>query len=450
MRPYALLSLVTLLAGCPAESPFSPPPLGAFYFPTGLTHVDSPESPEGLLYVASSNFDKRFDVGSVTAVNLARVRGGGVGMPSFGAAVPMTGPLQLTELNVSDDGVVFTESFAGQMAGFALEDGGVRLFVPSRAEGSRLHVLEAPGVAGEGLTLSCFTPPQGGGNNCIADSPSLVELEGTKTGLPRAPEPYSMAIAADGELFVTHLQRADSPPDSASDFHSYLVRTFAQNPVVSAEDFIELGEGAGSGVAVGSRYAFVSGRSSTAPMVRLVDRFDRRVLDPRLQNEFRVADARGIALSADQRRLYLAGRLPDTLLVIDVQGATTSEPRLLVVRGVPLPGGANELAILPRAGRGNLVAVTSSSADVLSIYDDEAGAVVAQISSLGEQPFAIAVDERAPGARLYVSMFADGRVAVVDIPDLLRPQEARLVAHLGTSQTCLVDPTNAECVGEAR
>jgi hypothetical protein len=36
-----------------------------------------------------------------------------------------------------------------------------------------------------------------------------------------------------------------------------------------------------------------------------------------------------------------------------------------------------------------------------------------------------------------VSNFADGRVAVVDVPDLSAPQVARVVAHLGKQQLCL-------------
>jgi hypothetical protein len=62
---------------------------------------------------------------------------------------------------------------------------------------------------------------------------------------------------------------------------------------------------------------------------------------------------------------------------------------------------------------------------------------VVQVLGVGLQPFAITADQQGAGVRLYVSNFADGRVAVVDVPDLEAPQVARVVAHLGKQQLCL-------------
>ena len=57
------------------------------------------------------------------------------------------------------------------------------------------------------------------------------------------------------------------------------------------------------------------------------------------------------------------------------------------------------------------------------------------------------VDRRGNGARFFVSDFGDGRVAVVDVPELDRAQDARLVAHLGESQLCLTQASQtAGCV----
>ena len=36
-----------------------------------------------------------------------------------------------------------------------------------------------------------------------------------------------------------------------------------------------------------------------------------------------------------------------------------------------------------------------------------------------------------------MSNFGDGRISVIDVPELDRPQGARLVAHLGEQQLCL-------------
>jgi hypothetical protein len=69
---------------------------------------------------------------------------------------------------------------------------------------------------------------------------------------------------------------------------------------------------------------------------------------------------------------------------------------------------------------------------------------VAQVP-VGQQPFDVAVSLRGAGARLFVSDFGDGRVAVVDLPSLSTPSEARLVAHLGARQLCLTTPSDPSC-----
>ncbi len=109
--------------------------------------------------------------------------------------------------------------------------------------------------------------------------------------------------------------------------------------------------------------------------------------------------------------------------------------------------------------RGDLVVVTSSTAGAVSIYDDDAGRLVAQVNGVGEQPFGIAVQpngscrdpsggsDRPTQARVFVSNFGDGRVAVIDV-NMARPERATLVAHLGKSQTCLTEQNDpSACQG---
>jgi len=60
-----VLAITALCAAC-SERPANLPPQDAFYFPTGVHHVDLPGSTDGVLYVVSANFDKRFDNGALT------------------------------------------------------------------------------------------------------------------------------------------------------------------------------------------------------------------------------------------------------------------------------------------------------------------------------------------------------------------------------------------------
>jgi hypothetical protein len=154
-----------------------------------------------------------------------------VGLPPLGAPVPITGPAVLGNLNVSDAGQLYIQSFASQMAA-APRPTGVRLFIPSRAEGDLLHVVDAVEDS-----LSCFGAP--GQINCIASSPSLTSPNPLgDAGItdaydkPRAPEPYGVAISPGdaGQVFVTHATFADDPINSGLNLDSFLVQVDANNP----------------------------------------------------------------------------------------------------------------------------------------------------------------------------------------------------------------------------
>ena len=167
-----------------------------------------------------------------------------------------------------------------------------------------------------------------------------------------------------------------------------------------------------------------------------------------LEYAYRVGEARGLALSSDEKRLYLVGRFPDTLVVVTVDDSSPLGPSLKVVRAVPLPEGSNELRVIPRPGRSDLVAVTCSGGGVVVLYDDDVGDLVAQVQGVGLQTFGLAVAMRPPGARLFATNFSDGRVAIIDIPDLNRPQEARIAGHVGIQQLCLTRGQNTPgCAG---
>lgn len=447
VRPFVPVALLALgaVSACQISSSANPLPKEFFYFPTGLVHADSTAAPDGVLYVANANIDKRYEAGSVVAINLSRVGAPGDGLPSFGGAGAVTAPKQIPALNIEAPGVVSVTSFAGDMAARSLLTGGLHLFVPSRSEGSKLQGLVASplSIAGAQPELSCLTPATSESRDCGALAPSLVVNENNETATPRAPSPIGVAVSAAGDVYVTSAQHADSPRGSGLAAHAYVVRVDAQNPTVDNSNFIDLGLGPTSAVATGARWAYVTGRFSTYNnatvfyVLRLVGR-DGTVVPAGLENEFRVADARGVDLVRDESRIYIAGRFPDTLIVASIVGAQTSAPTLHVVRSVPLPEGPQVVKVLERAGRGPVVAVTSTTAGVVSFYDDDSGQLASQVFGVGLQPYGISVDFKGAGARLYVSNFGDGRIAVIDIADLGRPQEARLVAHLGASvQVCL-------------
>ncbi|MFO0597472.1 MAG: hypothetical protein U0228_19345 [Myxococcaceae bacterium] len=465
------LSFVAALAGlCSCADPGSQsgPPVTQLYFPTSIAHVDTAKD-EGVLFVSNANFDKRYATGSVVALNLDAI-----GLPKLGTT---TGTVEeLKDLKLTDTQSVQIASFAGEMAVQNLAANDYRLFVPTRSEGNRVYRVHAT-VDAQGVpTLGCVGAE---GQNCIDTGASLSprEFEQSTTGVPRAPGPYGVALGprtcsvdadccgadepdcgrtcsaagtcngldgtAFNDVWVTHISQADSPALSNLNFRGYLVRLDSDAFSVGERNFINIGSGGSNSATVFQGWTYVSGRIlSPAPnLMRVVNR-DGVTLSTALEYLFRVSDSRGIAVSSDGKRLYMVGRIPDVLLVMGISNAATY-PTLSFIRAVPLPDAPNALSVLSRPGKGDLVFVTCTSGGSVVTYDDGVGDLVSTVGGVGVQPFSIAVDQRGNAARLFVSLFGDGRIAVIDVPDLDHPQRASLVAHLGSQQLCLTRGVNS-------
>jgi len=470
MRHLAVPLALVVLSACPENTFSNPPPASRFFYPSGVAHVDAPGTTNGYLFVTNANWNKLYESGSVAAVKLDEV-----GLPPFGAAVD-GGPLELTSLGNATS--IQVNSFGGELGALALAPGKLRLFVPSRSEGMKFQAVDALFLDG-GLELSCFpAAPADRPRDCGANAPSMspAAFEQAPGGVPRAVAPFGVGVqrracasddvcgagrtcGADGgcltgageafaDTWVTHLFQADSPIASGLNYRGYVVRVESDTMAAPAENFVNMGLGATSSVATGKHWAYVTGRfvnATTYPlpvMLRMVQYSPQQLVGTAgLELTFAAQDARGVALSSDESRLYLLARSPDTLLVVGLSNLDGALPSVRLLRSVPLPFLPNEVVTIPRAGRGDLLAITCSGSGVLAIYDEDLGEVAAQVTAVGAQPFGIAVDRRGAGARLFVSDFADGRVAVVEIPDLTRPQEARTVAHLGKRQACLTQVT---------
>jgi len=466
-----LFPLMSLLAGCPSTSSPSGPPLERFYFPTSLVHVDVPGKTEGVLFVANANSDKRYATGSVVAVPLDLV-----GLPPLGTPVAVTDAgvpfvQQLTDLKLDASQNVQIASFAGELALQTVAPNAYRLYAPTRSEGMRAYQLLAS-VNAEGVpSLSCAGAETS--QNCTGTGISLtpVSFDGIDAGVqwpftpfgvttaPRACSAASDCCAAGtacvrsctagqcvgldnlpfADVWVTYSPRTDASTLVAGRaLNGYVARLDSDDFTFKPENLVPIGLGGASSVAAFGPWVYVTGRLGlvAAPnLVRLVNR-DQLVLSTSLESLFRVSDSRGVALSSDGKRLFVVGRVPDTLMVAAIDNPL-GIPTLNFVRGVNLPDAPNAVQVIARPGRGDLVAITCTSAGSLALYDEDVGDLVATVSGLGAQPFGLAVDVRANAARIYVSNFGDGRIAVIDVPDLERPQGARLVARLGEQQVCL-------------
>lgn len=480
MRP--LVACASLLAFTACNATYSnPPPADRFYFPSAVAHVDVAGSENGALFVAGSNSDQRYTSGLFSAVDLDSVA-----LPAFGAPVDGT-PAAVVDLGTLATAEIAT--YSGEVGMLDRGGGKLRFFIPSTSEGRRLQAVDA--VVGGALALSCFpAAPADTPSNCYVNAPSLspAAIEKTAEGVPRASEPFGVSVrvracasgddcgsgrscgtagvclTSDGEpmadLYVTDLAEVDAPRGSSKDPRGYLVHLESDTLTVDTSSYTNMGWGGSTSAVTGGRWTYVSGRFPTmttsgyANLLRLVDRAGT-VLTTNLQWTHGVRDSRGIALNSDESLLYLAGRNPDVLLVLRIGSPLSDAPSISVVRSVDLPVAPQQVVVISRPGQGDLVAISCSGnasgqlEGTLALYDDDVGDLVAQVGGVGLQPHGMAVDRRGAGARLFLANFGDGRVAVVDVPDLARPQDARLVAHLGASQACLTQASSTPGCTEA-
>jgi hypothetical protein len=472
-----LVSTLLLAVACNQDLKARPPVETRLYYPTGVAVVPpaDPDAGLGRLYVANSNFDRRFDVGWVTAVNLDQVRtpdGRTLPLPGGALVPPPDGgsdqgrPVQFTDLATTPESIVTMASFAGLAT---VDDAGTRLFIPARSEGDELAVMDITQPADGGVPLRCFFS---GGTDCTVDSLRLAVLQDPgQIGIPAAPQPYSVTLAPDSDqIYVTHLRPASSPAQSVNNLENFLV-TLHQGDldraraswatdggyVVPDSAFSSIGRGASNSIMVTRDFLYVSGRAklvATDPdvLLRVVDRSSNLIAYPQLQLVWASVDARALQLRPDGQRLYLAVDNPAALLVIDIAAPPQEElaPSFTLVRAVPLPAGPNDVQLLTRTGRAPLVVVSCSVDGSLAFYDDDLGQIAALIPGVGAVPFAIAIDRRGDWARLYVSNFGDGRIAVVDVPLAESAADGRLaphlIAHVGPKQYCLLATDDRNCV----
>lgn len=481
MNRFVLITLL-VLTGCPKVDNTKGPPLERLYFPMSIAHVDVPGKTEGVLFVTNANADKRYPTGSIVALQLDNL-----GLPALGADASPDGgaPVvaRIDSLGIEPSQMVQIAAFSGEMALQTTGPGSYRMYVPTRSEGMNMYQATATFDSNGVPTLGCVGVP---GQNCFDTGVSMTPktFTGYDAGVQWPLTPYGVAaatrscsLAADccppetpdcgrtcnanqcigtdslpfADVWVGYAPRADyGTLIGPAPLLGQLARLDSDDFRLKDDSLIPLGVGAVNSVAIAEPWIYVSGRIlSPAPnLLRLVNHEDHVVLSSSLEAFFRVSDSRSLALSSDGKRLFLVGRVPDTLLIVNIESSGGNAPPLLnFVRGIPLPDAPNDVKVISRPGKGDLVAVSCTAAGSVVFYDDDVGDLVSYVGGLGVQPFGLAVDHRGTAARLYVSLFGDGRIGVIDVPDLNRPQTARLVAHLGEQQLCLTrGSTSPGCV----
>ena len=394
---FALLGL-SLGAACAQEELGTPPPADAFHYPVSLALRQAEDGTAQTLYVASSNFDLLYNRGTVLAIDL-----GALDLDATGESQP------LSALVDPQRGYATIDSFAGMM----LLDATGRLFVPTRSE-HRLFALDT-----EGTALTCVRSDDD-------DRPQRCAGVALSKGDTVATDPYALALH-DGALYVTHGTR----PSSGDTYENAMLARL--DPATLGDlSFIDIGPAPSEGILDTPHGLYFTGRAIRNASEALRSLVDGQVFDAGVTLATGIQEGRGLGLSSDGERLYVLTRGtrsssnvpttgPDGLLVLDISAdPVTGLARNQVLAFSELPEGASQMAVLARAGRRDLIAVSCTDSDRVVLYDDELGVMTGAIDV--ETPYGIAWTALAEGgARLFVASFKGQSVEIIDVPDLAQP-----------------------------
>jgi hypothetical protein len=492
------------LAGCQTKFVPTYPPLTRFHFPSGIA-VDSPYTPDGgtpahfLYVVGDSNFDYNYDRGVVYAIDLDTL-----GDPTTGLIPPALAndagwdgqPQRIPDVADAGDfdpntGYVYVDSLGGEMRLAQTSFGTNRLFLPSRFA----NVVEAIDVA-DGGSLFCY---QGdAGRDCLNPNSATPLLVGPSVGANQVLDVFGVSNPVvytppggipERDVFITHLrnQARGSGGVVATGAYgnntsqlgaSFVIREDVDFPgnVIAEPIGQYTADGVAAQVLDGVLFAVFTGRFggvSTAvrilslgatpspqpifPSGQMAVNPGAELINIDLSQIIKGIDGRGITFSSNGDRVFALSRVPNAMVVLKNTFQYSGQLDLYPSWVAPLPQGPTEVVALPRtdsSGKpiGDLVVITCADASSIVFYDDDLGQVVAQVPSLGIEPFAIAPTVRTlgrgptaqvlPGVRLFITAFATGQIIVIDVPDLLNPSGAQIIDLIGTAEDTSVSPVN--------
>jgi hypothetical protein len=468
MRVRLAILLASIALGACSTTPpeLLPPPFGPdtsspqparLFWPTGLAIHPSGQ----YLLVANANFDHAFAGGAIYSLDVPALlaqRGTVPFSPAFlrqgnaGAAMVgnYLGPLVLDPAG--------TSAYSGsrdtnRLNGVSLDPGTGALSCPSGAGTSpdcrsgildlgRLVNLEGPyGIAFGTSTPIGFPAPV----PSIFVSPLIPHLDDLSNGVAQLSSPVAVLNAANpSQLYFSAL--ATDPingsgigagPIIFDDLRRELILggCYIRFPASTQGGQLTSGKclpGSGSNL-----LRFLEVDAGATGFSRIYD------LGPDLRsNETVGLELAPIDPAAGSRTLYAALRNPDLVAEIVVPSDPALSP--VVRRTTPVGPFPSQIHLLerPTGSPGpDLLAVTSGTLTIgqttpsnVAIFAPAQGLVVGQAERLGDTPFAMAQLPPKPGdtsAKLFVSVFASCRIAVIDVP-YDRPWEVSTQALVGT------------------
>ena len=393
-----LCAWLGLCCGCSSEAARNADPSKQVRYPIGLA-----ADPSGRwVYALGANFDRTYRAGVLRVIDTQTdtfVGHDGVEIPSFsaGLALELPGSPSATALRVlatsrEDDSVTLVDIGAGTapLLGCGTLDSNGR--------------CDAAHRYGDSISLQI-------GNDPV--DLHVVPLDATHSRV-------HLAATADGRVTILDLDTSAHPSKTLP--LKYL-------------DHLNFGFGV-SGVRASALTgrAYVSSNSTNALYVYRVDGAGstaspyRAAVEPTIvlpaggTGEY----GRGMALSSDGGRLYLAYRSPASVIVVDIAPMASGLPRNSIIDVIGVGRRPSQIAVAPTGpGGSDLLYVTCFGEDAVWVVDPGRGAVVGQVH-FRHAPYGVTV-AKVPDAngghwQLYVALFDLHRIVTLPTDSITQGQ----------------------------
>jgi len=419
-------------AACGLDNPGDPPPDGELYFPNGLVLAESAEAdaPPYLL-IANSNFDLRYNAGSILALDLERLDGELEGCP-YADGEPCV---------IDSERLVTGQAGIGSFTnGMAMSQDGRRLYINSRTVDS-LQLVDVDTRAPAGDILSCpdgrcpglAELPSGEGRTLQWPADAVAVYSGSLDDwndplLAPAPEGSYILTAHRAGILSLFVQLAgDSTPRliDVNQTAASVVTGLARDPHTGLV-YLTLINGAGiverAGIAwpttaegkadIEHAYIFDAGPvviegAVRTPSVRAL------VFDAPPQQAPTQASPQPQGSDVLQNAFLLSSD-PSALLKVELGGERAGAPVARIVAMAEVGVTPSRMAV-GSVGERRVAAIscfTSRAIYVVDLVTMRVGAVVRNLSG----PFDVALD--GPRKRLYVGDFRSSVVRIIDLSGL--------------------------------
>lgn len=435
------MTLVALVAACSLDNPGTDPPSGRLHFPIALEVDDT------RLFVASSDFDLRYNGGIISAFELARIDA------AIEAADASSGCTGAAPCTIEDIAPLLAQPGAEVKVGafaidLALSTQRRRMFALVRGDGAVVSI----DLDRDGRAMSCFSGSPSGAARCSGRYLRGKTADQTERRIVLPAEPQSLVVvplAGDGEpedpddpdsppaerqaLVVAHSTggRASLFLDRKAEGESVLPTLVHVLDGMSDGATVATYDRATGLVAVANRANPVVERIGIADDPNIARSYLFRGGDVSLQGVNTGRDARGMIFEPDGSRAYVVQRSPGSLMRIDLR-TPRFESALELCPGASLM--TERTGELPDGSVRRRFYVTCYDAQQIFVVDPELGEVVNVIRT-GGGPHELVFDPRADHPRAYLADFRDSVIRVISL-DPSRPETfERVIAILGEIRT---------------